>query len=117
VVFERLLEKDEIIKKIFDESKKLRRELNKAQASGIELEQRISELADFLKKFQDETKLIEAALSDLKKDLEKLYQTREDDLKMIENLRKDFDKNAKIVDELRVSNASFRQRILILQRL
>jgi chromosome segregation ATPase len=105
VVSERLLEKDEVIKKIFGKSKKLRCELNKAQASGIELEQRISKLANSLKKCQDEKKLIEAALNDSKKDLEKLNKTHEDDLKMIENLRKDSDKNAKTVDELCVSNA------------
>jgi predicted RNase H-like nuclease (RuvC/YqgF family) len=104
VVSKRLLEKDEVIKKISGESKKLRRELNKAQASGIELEQRISELADSLKKCQDEKRLAEAALHDSKKDLEKLNKTHEDDLKMIENLRKDSDRNAKTVDELRVSN-------------
>jgi chromosome segregation ATPase len=105
VVSERLLEKDEVIKKISCESKKLRRELNKAQASGIELEQRISELAKSLKKCQGEKKLVEASLDDSKKDLEKLNKTHECDLKMIDNLRKDFDKNAKTVDALCVSNA------------
>jgi hypothetical protein len=34
-----------------------------------------------------------------------LKKTREDDLNLIENLRKDSDKTAKVVDELRVSNA------------
>jgi hypothetical protein len=38
VISERLLEKDEIIKKLSGESKKLKRELNKTQASSIELE-------------------------------------------------------------------------------
>jgi chromosome segregation ATPase len=105
VVSERLLEKDEVIKKISYESKKLRRELNKAQASGIELEQWISELAKSLKKCQGEKKLVDASLDDSKKDLEKLNKTHECDLKMIDNLRKDFDKNAKTVDALCVSNA------------
>jgi predicted RNase H-like nuclease (RuvC/YqgF family) len=84
VVSERLLEKDEVIKKLFGESKKLSRELNKAQASGIELEQWISQLADSLKKCQDEKRLAEAALYDSKKDIEKLNKTHEDDRKMIE---------------------------------
>jgi uncharacterized protein YeeX (DUF496 family) len=34
-----------------------------------------------------------------------LKKTHEDDLNLIENLRKDSDKTAKVVDELRVSNA------------
>jgi hypothetical protein len=38
VISERLLEKDEVIKKLSGESKKLKRELNKTQASSIELE-------------------------------------------------------------------------------
>jgi DNA repair exonuclease SbcCD ATPase subunit len=104
VTVERLLEKDDVVKKLSRESK-LKRELNKAQASSIDLEQRFSELADSLKKCQDEKRLAEAALEDSKKDLEKLDKTHEDDLRMIKNLHKDSDKNAKTVDELRVSNA------------
>jgi predicted nuclease with TOPRIM domain len=49
VVSQWLLEKDEVIKKLSGESKKLRHKLNKAQVSSIDLEQRISELADSLK--------------------------------------------------------------------
>jgi hypothetical protein len=41
----------------------------------------------------------------LRKDLEKIDKPHDDDLKMIENLRKESDKNAKTVDELHVSNA------------
>jgi chromosome segregation ATPase len=48
--------------------------------------------------------IAEAALQDSKKDLEKLKKTHEDDLNLIENLRKNSDRNAKAVDELRVSN-------------
>jgi hypothetical protein len=46
VVSERLLEKDEVVKKLSGESKKMKRELNKAHASSTEIEQRISELVD-----------------------------------------------------------------------
>jgi hypothetical protein len=38
VISERLLEKDEVIKKLSGESKKLKHKLNKTQASSIELE-------------------------------------------------------------------------------
>jgi chromosome segregation ATPase len=104
VVSERLLEKDEIIKKLFGESEKLKRDLNKAHTSNAELEQRISKLVESLKKFQEEKSIAEAALQDSKKDLEKLKKTHEDDLNLIENLRKDSDRSAKAVDELRASN-------------
>jgi predicted nucleic acid-binding Zn-ribbon protein len=86
VVSERLLEKDEAIKKLSGESKKLKHELNKAQASGVELEQWISELVDSLKKCQDEKRLVEAALRDSKKDLQKLNKTHEDDRKSSQGL-------------------------------
>jgi hypothetical protein len=52
-----------------------------------------------MKECQDEKSLAEAALRDSKKDLEKLNKTHEDDLNMIENLRKESDKNAKTVDD------------------
>jgi chromosome segregation ATPase len=68
------------------------------------LEQRISELVDSQKKCQDEKSIVEAALQDSTKDLVKLKKTHEDDLNLIENLRKDLDKNAKTIDEVRDSN-------------
>jgi uncharacterized protein YeeX (DUF496 family) len=105
VVSERLLEKEELIGKLFGESNKLKRELNKALVSSVDLEQRISELTDSLKRCQDEKRPAKAALQDSKNDLVKLDKTHEDVLKMIENLRKDSDKNAKTVDELRDSKA------------
>jgi ABC-type branched-subunit amino acid transport system ATPase component len=58
-----------------------------------------------LKKCQDEKKITVVALQDSRKDLEKLKKTHEDDLKLIENLCKDSDKNAKDVDELHVNSA------------
>jgi DUF1680 family protein len=79
--------------------------LNKAQASSLDLEQRIAELVDSLKKCQDEKGLAETALLDSKKDLEKLKKAREDDLKIIENLRKEADKNTKTIDELSSKNS------------
>jgi SMC interacting uncharacterized protein involved in chromosome segregation len=86
VVSERLLEKDEAIKKLSGESKKLKHELNKAQASGVELEQWISELVGSLKKCKDEKRLVEAALRVSKKDLQKLNKTHEDDRKSSQGL-------------------------------
>jgi septal ring factor EnvC (AmiA/AmiB activator) len=50
VISERLLENDETINKLSGDSEKLKRDLDKAQSSSIELEQRISELIDSLNK-------------------------------------------------------------------
>jgi cell division protein FtsB len=50
VVSERLLENDEIVKKLSGEYDKLKRELNTTHASSAELEEQISELVDSLKK-------------------------------------------------------------------
>jgi chromosome segregation ATPase len=79
--------------------------LNKVQASNLDLDKQIVELANSLKKCQDEKQLVEAALHDSKKHHEKLNKTREVDLKMIENLRKYADKSTKTIDELRSTNA------------
>jgi predicted nucleic acid-binding Zn-ribbon protein len=83
----------------------LKRDFNLAQVVSIDLEKKIVDLADTLKKCQDEKKVAEDALENSKKDLEKLKKTHEDDLKLIENLRKDCDKSSKVVDDLRINNA------------
>jgi predicted RNase H-like nuclease (RuvC/YqgF family) len=88
VTTERLLEKEELVGKLNDESRQLKRDLNKSQASGLNLEKQIVELTKSLKKCQDEKLLVETTLRDSKKDLEKLNKAREDDLTMSENLRK-----------------------------
>jgi hypothetical protein len=46
VTAERLHEKDEVIKKLSSESKKLKREFNLAQVASIELEKQVADLAD-----------------------------------------------------------------------
>jgi F0F1-type ATP synthase membrane subunit b/b' len=74
--------------------------LNKAQTSGLDMEKRFTELADSLKKCQDEKSLVETALHDSKKDFEKLNKAHEYDLKMIENLRKEADKSTESINDL-----------------
>jgi Rad3-related DNA helicase len=74
------------------------------------LEQRISELVDSLKKCQDENNIVEAALQDSQQDLDKLKKTHEDDLKLIENLRQDSDRNAKTTNELHASKTELSTR-------
>jgi septal ring factor EnvC (AmiA/AmiB activator) len=74
------------------------------------LEQRISELVDSLKKCQDENNIVEAALQDSQQDLDKLKKTHEDDLKLIENLRQDSDRNARTTNELHASKTELSTR-------
>jgi chromosome segregation ATPase len=104
VVSERRNEKEKLVAKLSNDSQKLKHDLKKAHASNLELENRITELADSLKKCQEEKKLAEAALRDSKKDHEKLNKIREDDLKMTENLHRDVDKSTTTIDELRSTN-------------
>jgi chromosome segregation ATPase len=68
------------------------------------LERKVAELADALKRCQDEKKVAEEALASSRKDLEKLQRTHDDDFKLIENLHKDCDKSSKTVEDLRVNN-------------
>jgi DNA repair exonuclease SbcCD ATPase subunit len=110
ITTERLQEKDEVIKKLSSESKKLKCEFNLAQVANIDLEKKIADLADALKKCQDEKEITEDALEGSQKEVEKLKKTCEDDLKMIENLRQDSDRSAKVVDELRASKTELSTR-------
>jgi predicted nucleic acid-binding Zn-ribbon protein len=82
------------------ECKNLKRDFNLAQAANLNLEKKVVDLADALKKCQDEKKIVEnekkvaeEALENSKKDLEKLRKTHDEDLKLIGNLRKDYDKS------------------------
>jgi predicted RNase H-like nuclease (RuvC/YqgF family) len=105
VTSKRLVNKEELVGKLTDESRKLKHDLNKAQASGLSLEKQITELKESLKKCQDKKVLVETTLRDSKKDLEKLNKACEDDLKMIENLRKEADRSTKTVDDLSSNNS------------
>jgi septation ring formation regulator EzrA len=90
-----LVEQEEISKKLTDESKKLQGDFNLSQATNVDLEKKVAELADALKKCQDEKravedgrKTVEEATENSKKELEKLQKTHDEDLRLIENLRK-----------------------------
>jgi hypothetical protein len=107
-----LVEQEEATKKLFEESKKLKRDFNLAQAANVDLEKNVAELADALKKCQDEKKIVEdgkkvaeETLENSKKGLIKLQKTHDDDLRLIENHRKDHDKSSKAAEDLRVNNA------------
>jgi chromosome segregation ATPase len=83
-----------------------------AQAANLDLEKKVAELVEALKKCHDKKKIVEDekkatqdALENFKKDLEKLQNTHDEDLKLIENLRKDHDKSSKAAEDLRINNA------------
>jgi DNA repair exonuclease SbcCD ATPase subunit len=99
------VEQEKIRKKLSDESKKLKCDFNLSRAANSNLEKKVSELAEALKRCQDEKKIAEEALEHSKKDLEKLQKTHDDDLKLIENLCKDHDKSSKAAEDLRINNA------------
>jgi hypothetical protein len=83
----------------------LKREFNLAQFANLDLDKKVAELADALKKCQDEKKIaedgkniVEEALKSCKKDLEKLQKVHDEDLKLVENLHKDHDKSSKVAE-------------------
>jgi hypothetical protein len=94
------------------EFRKLKCDFNLAQAANLDLEKKVAELVEALKKCHDKKKIVEDekkatqdALENFKKDLEKLQNTHDEDLKLIENLRKDHDKSSKAAEDLRINNA------------
>jgi hypothetical protein len=112
VASECLIEQEEATDKLSRESKKLKRNFDLAQAANLDLEKKVAELAETLKRCQDEKKIadegkkfVEEALEHSKKDIEKLQKTHDEDLKLIENLRKNQDKSSKTAEDLRINNA------------
>jgi hypothetical protein len=107
-----LVEQEEITKKLFEESKKLKRDFNLAQTADVDLEKKVVELANSLRRCQDEKQVTEdgkraaeKTLENCMNDLEKLQKTHDDDLRLIENFRKDHDKSSKAAKDLRINNA------------
>jgi DNA repair exonuclease SbcCD ATPase subunit len=80
------------------------------------LEKKVSELADALKKFQDEKKTAEEAAENSRKELERLRKTHGDDLRMIKNLRKDHDKSLKTAEDLRTNNSDLAKSLSVKDR-
>jgi hypothetical protein len=87
VASECLIEQEKATDKLSKESKKLKRNFDLAQAANLDLENKVAELAEALKKCQDDKKIAddgkrvaEEALEQSKKDLEKLQKTHDDDL-------------------------------------
>jgi hypothetical protein len=106
VAVERLAKQEKANKQLSQKSKELERSFALAQSANIELERKVSELADALKISQDEKKVAGAALEQSKKELEKVQKAHEDDLSLIENLREKHERASKIAKDLRTNNAS-----------
>jgi predicted nucleic acid-binding Zn-ribbon protein len=104
VASQRVVEQEKINKKLSEELKKLNRDFNLSRAANVDLEKKVVELAEALKRCQDEKKVVEESFANSRKDLEKLQKTHDDDLKLIDNLHKDCDKSSKTAEDLRVNN-------------
>jgi DNA repair exonuclease SbcCD ATPase subunit len=102
---ERLIEQEKANKKLVEDHQKLSRNFKLSRAANSDFERKVSELAEALKKCQDEKKIGEEAAENSRKGLEKLWKTHDDDLRLIENLRKDHDKSLKPAEDLHTKNA------------
>jgi myosin heavy subunit len=98
------------------ESKELKRNFALAQSANLDLEKKVSELAEVLKHCQDEKKVAEEAVENSRKELERLRKTHEDDLRMIESLRKDHDKSLKTAEDLRTNNSDLAKSLSVKDR-
>jgi hypothetical protein len=105
VATEQLIDQEKANKRLSQESKELKDNFSLTQSANLDLEKKVAELAEALKRCQDEKKIAGEALEQSKKELEKLQKTHEDDLSLIENLRKTHDKSSKVVEDLRANNA------------
>jgi Rad3-related DNA helicase len=106
VAAEWLAEQEKANKELSQESKELKRSFALAQSANIDLEKKVAELAEALKTSQDEKRIVEAALEQSKRVLEKVRKAHEDDLTLIENLREKHERAAKTAEGLRINNAS-----------
>jgi type IV secretory pathway VirJ component len=105
VAIERLSKQEKINEELSLKSKELERNFGLAQSTNLELEKKVAELAEALKRSHDEKKVAEAALEESKKELEKVQKSHEDDLSVIEKLRQKQERVAKIAEDLRINNA------------
>jgi hypothetical protein len=105
IACERLIELEKANKKLVEDHQKLSRNFKLSRAANSDLEKKVSELAEALKKCQGEKKIVEEVADTFQKDLEKLRKTHDDDLRLIENNRKDHDKSLKTSEDRRTNNA------------
>jgi hypothetical protein len=61
IAAERLIEQEKVNKQLYQESKELKRNFNLAQAANLDLEKKVAELAETLRRCQDGKKIAEEA--------------------------------------------------------
>jgi chromosome segregation ATPase len=105
VATEQLIDQEKANKRLSQESKELKRNFSLAQSANLDLEKKVAELAEALKRCQDEKRNAGEALEQSKKKLEKLQKTHEDDMSLNENLCKTHDRSSKVAEDLRANNA------------
>jgi myosin heavy subunit len=113
VAAERLVEQEKVNAQLSQESKEVKRNFALAQSANLDLEKKVVELAEALKRCQDEKKVVEEAAENSRKQLERLRKTHDDDLRMIENLRKDHDKSLKTAEDLRTNNSDLAKSLSV----
>jgi type IV secretory pathway VirJ component len=116
VAIDRLSKEEKINEELSQKSKELERNFTLAQSTNLELERKVAELAEALKRSHDEKKVAEATLEESKKELEKVRKSHEDDLGIIEKLRQKQERAAKIAEDLRINNASLAKSLSIKDR-
>jgi myosin heavy subunit len=116
IACECLIAQEKANKKLLEDHQKLNRNFKLSRAANSDLEKKVSELADALKKCQDEKKIVEEAAENSRKELERLQKTHDDDLRMIENLRKDHDKSLKTTEDLRTNNSDLAKSLSVKDR-
>jgi phosphomevalonate kinase len=90
VAAERLIDQEKLNRQLSQESKELKRNFALAQSMNLDLEKKVAELVEVLKRCQDEKKIADEALEQSKK----LQKIHDDDLSLIENLRKTHDRSS-----------------------
>jgi chromosome segregation ATPase len=104
ITAERLVEQEKVNAQLSQESKEIKCNFALAQSVNLDLEKKVAELAETLKRCQDERKVAEEDAENSRKELERLQKTHDDDLRMIENIRRDHDRSLKTIEDLRANN-------------
>jgi DNA repair exonuclease SbcCD ATPase subunit len=116
VAAEQLVEQEKVHTQLSRESKELTRNFALSQSVNLDLEKKVAELAEALKRCQDERKVAEEDAENSRKELERLQKTHDDDLRMIKNLRKDHDKSLKTTEDLRINNSDLAKSLSVKDR-
>jgi DNA repair exonuclease SbcCD ATPase subunit len=116
VAAEWLIDQEKLNRQLSQECKELKRNFSLAHSTNLDLEKKVGELAEVLKRCQDEKKVSEEAADNSRKELEKLRKTHDDDLRMIENLRKDHYKSLKTTEDLCTNNSDLAKSLSVKDR-